>query len=158
MYTCLFVTYNTYPHIHPNIYVYLLSMIHTHIYIHIYMLIYYLYFILFLIILMLFIFERERERKRDRTWVGEGQRERETQNLKQTPGSEPSAQSPHRAWTHEPWDHDLGDVGHLTSWATQVPLYLFIFKASSVPNVGLELTTLRPRVTCFTNWDSQVPQ
>ena len=32
-------------------------------------------------------------RQRDRAWMGEGQRERETQNLKQAPGSEPSAQS-----------------------------------------------------------------
>ena len=38
----------------------------------------------------LFIFETER----DRAWAGEGQRERETQNSKQTPGSELSAQSP----------------------------------------------------------------
>ena len=37
----------------------------------------------------LFIFETER----DRVQVGEGQRERETQNLKQAPGSERSAQS-----------------------------------------------------------------
>ena len=35
-----------------------------------------------------FIFERERERE-----LGERQRERETQNLKQAPGSELSAQS-----------------------------------------------------------------
>ena len=35
----------------------------------------------------LFIFER------DRAWTGEGQRERETQNRKQAPGSQPSAQS-----------------------------------------------------------------
>ena len=41
---------------------------------------------------VLFIFETER----DRAWTGEGQRERETQNLKQAPGSEPSAQSPTR--------------------------------------------------------------
>ena len=40
--------------------------------------------------LHLFIFETER----DRAWTGEGQRERETQNLKQAPGSERSAQSP----------------------------------------------------------------
>ena len=40
----------------------------------------------------MFIFERERERERGE--VGEGQRERETQNLKQAPGSELSAQSP----------------------------------------------------------------
>ena len=40
--------------------------------------------------------ERERERERDRTQVGEGQRTRETQNLKQAPGSELSAQSPMR--------------------------------------------------------------
>ena len=36
------------------------------------------------------------ERKRDRAWLGEGQRERESQNLKQDPGSEVSAQSPMR--------------------------------------------------------------
>ena len=41
----------------------------------------------------MFIFERERERERERARVGEGQRERETQNLKQAPGSELSAQS-----------------------------------------------------------------
>ena len=37
----------------------------------------------------LFIFGTER----DRAWTGDGQRERETQNRKQAPGSEPSAQS-----------------------------------------------------------------
>ena len=42
--------------------------------------------------LCLFIFETER----DTAWTGEGQRERETQNRKQAPGSEPSAQSPTR--------------------------------------------------------------
>ena len=40
-------------------------------------------------ILMLLIFEREG----DGVQVGEGQRERETNNLKQAPGSELSAQS-----------------------------------------------------------------
>ena len=40
----------------------------------------------------MFIFERER--RRDRAQMGEGQRERETQNPKQAPGSELSAQSP----------------------------------------------------------------
>ena len=39
---------------------------------------------------VLFIFETERDRAR----AGEGQRERETQNPKQAPGSEPSAQNP----------------------------------------------------------------
>ena len=39
--------------------------------------------------------ERERQRQRQRQSVSrEGQRERETQNLKQAPGSELSAQSP----------------------------------------------------------------
>ena len=39
-------------------------------------------------------FLRERERReRDRAQGGEGQRERETQNPKQAPSSEPSAQS-----------------------------------------------------------------
>ena len=40
----------------------------------------------------MFIFEKETETERAQVW--EGQRERETQNLKQFPGSEPSAQSP----------------------------------------------------------------
>ena len=46
---------------------------------------------------LLFIYfwerERERERERNRVWVEEGQIERETQNPKQAPGSELSAQS-----------------------------------------------------------------
>ena len=41
---------------------------------------------------LIFIFERERDRVR----AGEEQRERETQNTKQVPGSELSAQSPMR--------------------------------------------------------------
>ena len=56
--------------------------------------------------------------------VGEGQRERETQNPQQAPGSELSAQEP-----------DVGleilnckvmtwaQVGRLTDWATQAPLF-----------------------------------
>ena len=36
------------------------------------------------------------ETERDRAWMGQGQRERETQNPKQAPGSERSAQSPTR--------------------------------------------------------------
>ena len=43
--------------------------------------------------------------RRDRVQAGEGQRERETQNLKQAPGSELSAQSPTRGLNS--WDHDL---------------------------------------------------
>ena len=43
----------------------------------------------------LFIFERET----DRPQAGEGERERETQNLKQAPGSELSAQSPTQGLT-----------------------------------------------------------
>ena len=37
--------------------------------------------------------ERERDRERETVQVGEGQSERETQNPKQAPGSELSAQS-----------------------------------------------------------------
>ena len=40
-------------------------------------------------------------RERDRVVTGKGQRERETQNPKQAPGSELSAQSPMRALTRE---------------------------------------------------------
>ena len=47
----------------------------------------------------MFTSERERERERERA-RGEGQRERETQNPKQAPGSELSAQSP--TWGSNP--------------------------------------------------------
>ena len=43
--------------------------------------------------LMLIYFLRERERERETDQVGEGQRERETQNPRQAPGSELSAES-----------------------------------------------------------------
>ena len=46
---------------------------------------------------------RQRETEHERGRV----RERETQNLKQAPGSERSAQSPTRGSTHGPRDHDL---------------------------------------------------
>ena len=51
-----------------------------------------LFFFLIFFSTFYFIFETERDRAR----TGEGQRERETQNRKQAPGSEPSAQSPSR--------------------------------------------------------------
>ena len=49
----------------------------------------FIYLFIYLFFQRLFIFGTER----DRAWTGEGQRERETQNPKQAPGSEPSAQS-----------------------------------------------------------------
>ena len=49
----------------------------------------------------MFIFETETEHEQGRV------RERETQNLKQAPGSELSAQSLTQAQTHGPRDHDL---------------------------------------------------
>ena len=54
-------------------------------------------FFLFFFFLM-FIFERERQ---ERERAGEGQRERETQNPKQAPGFELSAESPTLAATHK---------------------------------------------------------
>ena len=77
------------------------------------------------IFFLMFIYYWETEK--DRAWAWEGQREGETQNLKEAPASELSAQSP------EP---DAGlkltnckimtwaEVGGLTDWATQVPLVL----------------------------------
>ena len=43
--------------------------------------------------MFLFIFERERDRERQNKWGG-AESVRETQNLKQAPGSELSAQGP----------------------------------------------------------------
>ena len=62
----------------------------------------------------LFIFGTER----DRAWTGEGQRERETQNRKQAPGSEPSAQSPTRGSNSQTarswpgWSRTLNQLRH----------------------------------------------
>ena len=50
-----------------------------------------------------YLFLRQRETEHERGRV----RERETQNLKQAPGSELSAQSRRGARTHGPRDHDL---------------------------------------------------
>ena len=48
------------------------------------------------------------ETERDRAWMGEGQRVRETQNLKQAPGSELSAQSPTRGLNSRTMRSNLG--------------------------------------------------
>ena len=55
-----------------------------------------MFFILFLLLFFKYVFIWERERERDIEQEGERQRERETQDPKQTPGSELSAQSPTR--------------------------------------------------------------
>ena len=36
-------------------------------------------------------------------------------------------------------------------------LFIYLFQVSSIPNVGLELTTLKPRVAHSTDWASQAP-
>ena len=69
-----------------------------------------------LFLMFLFIFETER----DRAWAGEGQRGRETQNLKEAPGSEMSAQSLMRDLNSQTEIMTWAEVGHLTDWATQV--------------------------------------
>ena len=70
----------------------------------------------------LFIFEKERET--EASMIG-AERETKTQNPKQAPGSEPSAQSPLRgsnSQTMRSWP-ELNKVRRLTSWANQVPKY-----------------------------------
>ena len=58
--------------------------------------------------------------------MGEGQTERETQNLKQVPGSEVSAQSPTAGLKPMSCEIKTGaKVWHSTDWAIQVPLSLF---------------------------------
>ena len=72
----------------------------------------------------LFIFGTER----DRAWTGEGQSERETQNRKQAPGSEPSAQSPTRASNSQTarswpgWSRMLNRLRHPSAPCTQLIL------------------------------------
>ena len=86
-------------------------------------------FIFYYFFKCVFIFERETERDRVRVW--EGQRERETQNPKQAPGSEPSAQSPARglnSQTASSWPEPK--LGRSTDWATQVSQKTLSFKSN----------------------------
>ena len=72
------------------------------------------------------------EREREQAWAGEGQREKETQNPKQAPGSELSAQSPMRglnSWTIRSWPElksMLNQLSHVG--APNVFLFKFIFE------------------------------
>ena len=78
---------------------------------------------LFFKIFFMFIYFWEREKERDRAWVGERQRARETQNPKQAPGSELSAES--RTWGLNSQTRceimTWAEVRHLTDWAIQEP-------------------------------------
>ena len=79
----------------------------------------------------IYFWERERERDRNGAWIAKGQREKETQNPKQAPGSEPSAQSLARgsnSWTGRSWPELKWRVRHLTNWATQAPPQIFLLK------------------------------
>ena len=119
----------------------------------------------FLIVLNVYLFLRER---RDRAWAGEEQRERETQNPKQAPGSELSAQIP--TWGLNPWtdlsrNHDLSWNRMLADWATQEPphcspfehlsptpafCFVFVFMKSSEPSPVWKTTlTFVPHCTSF---------
>ena len=68
------------------------------------------------------LWERERE-----MWAGEGQRERETQNLKQVPGCELSAEIQAGLKPMNCKIMTWAEVGRLTDWATQVLLKFSIF-------------------------------
>ena len=87
-------------------------------------------FILLFFFQRLFIFGTER----DRAWTGEGQRERETQNRKQAPGSEPSAQSPPRgsnsrtARSWPGWSRTLNRLRH--PGAPWFPTVSIVFSSS----------------------------
>ena len=61
------------------------------------------------------------EGERDRIWVREGQREKETQNPKQAPGSDLSAQSLMQGLNSNSEIMTWAKVRHLMYWATQVP-------------------------------------
>ena len=80
------------------------------------------------------------ETDRDRAGVGEGQRENETQNLKQAPGSELSAQSPMWGSNSQTEIMTWAEVGCLTNWATQVPfVHSFIMKYIFITKVKKKL-------------------
>ena len=86
------------------------------------------FFFLIFFFQRLFIFGTER----DRAWMGEGQRERETQNRRQAPGSEPSAQSLMRgsnSWTVRSWPERSRTLNRLSHpGAPLCPILDKIFK------------------------------
>ena len=73
-----------------------------------------------------YLFERERERASTGARERWGGSERERQNPKQGPHCQYRVQC--GAWSHKPWDHDLGQnrVRCLTNWSTSVPLSKFL--------------------------------
>ena len=82
----------------------------------------------------MFIFERESERAR----AGEGQREKETQNLKQAPGSELSAQSPARG----PRGHDLSQSRMLNQMSHPGTPIVHFLNSQIVFHCGHSITSL----------------
>ena len=79
------------------------------------------------------------ETERNRAWAGAGQRERETQNPKQAPGSELSAQSLTRG--SKVTNREImtwAEVGRLTDWATQAPLSITFLKTRGKPRMWVK--------------------
>ena len=70
------------------------------------------------------------------------ERERETQNPKQAPGSELSAQSTTGVWTHKPWDHDLSrslTLNRLSHPGTPIFLtFIYFWETESASGEGAE--------------------
>ena len=92
-------------------------------------------------------------RDRDRAWAGEGQRERETQNVKQAPGSELSAQSPMwglnsravRSWPELKSDAQPTEpprCPHLYHFQLETPCSVALVKINRDPSVANSLFKL----------------
>ena len=93
--------------------------------------------------------------KRERAQAGVQQRERETQNPKQAPGSELSAQSPTRPQTHKPQDHDLSrsrtlnQLSHPDAPGSLYFLISFIFLSISSPPLCSDTQHINVLFTAF---------
>ena len=94
------------------------------------------------------------ERERASKW-GARQRERETQNPKQTPDSELSAQSP--TWAHEHEIMTWAKVRRLMDWATQVPLHIRVFKYTHLRVVRAMSFLLCYLMSFIFSWHAGLP-
>ena len=128
-------------------------------------LVYFLFYFVFNVYLFL----------RDREWAGEEQRERETQNPKQVPGSELSAQSP--SWGSNPqtvrsWPEPKSDLNRLSHpGAPNLFVCLFIIferererggegqrEGETQSHIGSALTEPRSGAQTHKPWDRDLSQ
>ena len=84
--------------------------------------------IFFFFLMFIYFWEKEREEEGEREWAGERQRERKKESKAGSMHWAVKPRARHRAWIHEPWDHDLSQSQTLKRLShPTAPLFFFFF-------------------------------